>query len=152
MKKTAVNSFKTTPIRKTELETLAKENGSALGPYIEKKIEAVTNVYESDLIHKLFQLYKGRKLSFLNLNGKKEFIEINAITDIHNCLLKILDERNYILKKLNEEGRVLADFEEKDNKEETTIEGMARIVRSLITDFIQISILNIYTKQPSFRS
>lgn len=108
--KTAVVTFKTTPENKEALISAAKVAGMDTSPYIEKQLELLHKLCNSEGVQDLFQKRQSQTANFLNKNGELVYLKLDSISDVLSYYMAIEVSYTWMMGQLKAQGKGIVDF------------------------------------------
>ncbi len=108
--KTAAVTFKTTPEKKEALTAAAKAAGMDLSPYIEKQLELLSDLINSEKVKALFEKRAQQTAPFLSREGIRVYVTLESVTDVLRYYLAVDESYARVMSELLKLGRYLNDF------------------------------------------
>ena len=108
--KSAAVTFKTTPEKKEALASAAKAAGMDLSPYIEKQLELLSNLLNSEKVKAMFENREQQTAPFLSREGIRVYVTLESVTDVLRYYLGVDESYARVMSELLKEGRYLYHF------------------------------------------
>ena len=132
--KTAVVTFKTTTENKEALVSAAKAAGMDTSPYIEKQLELLAKLCNSDEVKSLFNKRESQTAKFLSRNGERVYVKLDSISDVLKYYIALDDSYACIMAQLIREGKYLYAFASEEEKDKIKKEAEEEKKIALITE------------------